>query len=711
MEIPYKYILILATTLMFLSTINALPKPFSVATAPLITITVLLTLGTWLRKLTPSSSKALMMLFGIFTIVVIFSTLILLSNIFYIPIDLRYVISLAYGLTVLINWKIIKNEKITIDVSTIYLVPIGLMPALFYHIITYGITFGLNFDAPISIIQPLLRIYYDNYYSFAVRLGELSFYTGLLFTNNLSAMDIYVYILSLKIVLIGWMTYLFINFMKNNISIYYAVILLLVLTFSFQGCLSPTACLYADTVYHSFKSSTIQFLLFILLFFEIIKYISDRKNELPTINLFIVSLFTILAIIYLVRIAPVDYMLGYPTAGLLYFHPFIYISTFISLFFVKNKPNYFLVLLIFFTFLTIHAEESIFYLITIFSLLILPSLKINHNLFITVSLLVVFLILLANFFGLFKVSLWYDGMAFPVTVERILSFQSMDPFSFGLLFVVNIFIINKYYKLISANPIYYYVFLVFFILFILYLVPIAGSYRLFKFFPLALSFGLMLCWRFRVCPNWSLILVLILIIGIFYMFIMRVLYTNPIYFFKPYTQQLLSPDELRLIETYKDFRHSLFISDWFSEYALVANLHGSVLAYGRVMTGLELERYDSPRNRDTSYQILKSLVNNNFKSVNLTNYQIISLINNLPFQERKYVEYLCANGKDVYVSVLVTPRVLRAVEHYIKIGYNGFVWDIAGDFYKKYREFLINNFNSSIVILYSNYNICKYLRS
>jgi hypothetical protein len=188
----------------------------------------------------------------------------------------------------------------------------------------------------------------------------------------------------------------------------------------------------------------------------------------------------------------------------------------------------------------------------------------------------------------------------------------------------------------------------------------------------------------------------------------RVLYTQPIYFFKPYTQQLLSPDELNFILNAQFSGHMLILTDWFSEFAVVPNIPGTVMPYGRFMTPIEEGRYGSPANWNLTYNILSALMASNFSYINTVN--ITYLVKNLPFQEYKYALFLCKQGRPITVGIMLTPRTLRAVDHYRNLGYKDFVFDIGGKLYDEYKRRLMAIYNVSRTILimrFSSINICN----
>jgi hypothetical protein len=237
--------------------------------------------------------------------------------------------------------------------------------------------------------------------------------------------------------------------------------------------------------------------------------------------------------------------------------------------------------------------------------------------------------------------------------------------------------------------------------------PIAGSYRIFKLFPFALVLGFILLEKVRTLA-WVKWLSLIFVIFIIFMVVGRVLYTQSIYFFKPYTQQLLSPDELNFILNARFSGHMLILTDWFSEFAVVPNIPGTVMPYGRFMTSIEEERYGSPANWNLTYNILSAIMASNFSYINTMN--ITYLVKNLPFQEYKYALFLCKQGKPITVGIMLTPRTLRAVDHYRNSEYRGFVFDIEGKLYDEYKRRLMAMYNISrpiLIMRFSSINICN----
>jgi hypothetical protein len=398
-------------------------------------------------------------------------------------------------------------------------------------------------------------------------------------------------------------------------------------------------------------------------------------------------------------------MLGKPTQGLLYIHPIIYIGLF-SVILLSQKFRYYM--LLFSSYLLIHAEETIFYIILLTSFMIILKLEKYHHIFVKMAMFSLFIFLILDISGFnIAISLWYDSLAFPVTSERIFSFNAMDPFSLGLLLVNVFLILANYKKFHNIGNFMFSLYLSYVLLVILYLLPIAGSYRIFKLLPFALVLGFILLEKVRTL-SWIKWLSLIFVIFIIFMVVSRVLYTQSIYFFKPYSQQYLSPDELNIILNAHLSHHMLILTDWFSEYAIIPNIPGTVMPYGRFMTSIEEDRYGSPANWNLTYKILSAIVPSNINYINMIN--ITYLVKNLPFQEYKYALFLCKQDKPIAVGIMLTPRTLRAVEHYRNQGYKGFVFDIVGNLYDEYKRRLMAIYNVSkpvLIMRFSSINICN----
>ena len=705
--IKLRHLIGVAIVLIILALTGLLPGTIYAVLSPFVSLTILITIGSLLSLFIPNSTLIFRLLFGIVILSIIYLIGVIISNIFYIGVEFRIIALIFFIFALILRWRDISNKSVQITLSYVLLSIIALIPLVLYRTVAYGLTFGLNYDVPISLVQPLLRLYYDNYYTFSVRIGELIMHTGVLFSQQLTATEIYVEILSYQILIILILGYTITKFIYNYSMNKAIIILLLILfVFSFQGCLNPTSCLFFDTLFYMFKSSSILSVFFIFVLNDIIY--DDKLLDYFGYNermWTLLLLFSILAVIWLLRIYPLDYMLGMPTQGLLYFQAIIYFSLFLFILLSKKSRYY---TLLFSSYLLIHAEETIFYIILISSFMVILKLERYHYILVKTAALLLFIFLTLDIFG-FNVSipLWYGSLAFPVTSERLLSFNAMDPFSLGLLLIVIILIFANYKKLHNIDNFKFSLFLSYVLLMILYLLPVAGSYRIFKLFPFALVLGFILLEKVRTLA-WVKWLSLIFIILIIFMVVSRVLYTQSIYFFKPYTQQLLSPDELNLILNARFSGHMLILTDWFSEFAVVPNIPGTVMPYGRFMTSIEEERYGSPANWNLTYNILSAIMASNFSYINTMN--IIYLVKNLPFQEYKYALFLCKQGKPITVGIMLTPRTLRAVDHYRNLGYKGFVFDIEGKLYDEYKRRLMAMYNISrpiLIMRFSGINICN----
>jgi len=702
------HLTLVAIILIILAQTGLLPSTIYAALSPFVSLIILIMIGSLLSLFIPNSTLIFRLLFGIVILSMIYLGGIIISNIFYIGLEFRIVVLIILCFSLILQWRDISNKSIEITMSYVPLFIIALIPLVLYRIVSYGPTFGLNYDVPISLVQPIIRLYYDNYYTFAVRIGELIMHTGVLFSAQLTANEIYIEILSYQILIILILSHIIIKFVYNYLMNKANIILLLVLfLFSFQGCLNPTSCLFFDTLFHAFKGSGA--ILPTLFIFILIDIIYDQKmleyfgyHEKTRMLLL---LFSILAVIWFLRIYPLDYMLGKPTYGLLYFQPIIYFSLFLVTLLFK-KFRYFM--LLFSSYLLIHAEETIFYIILITSFMVILKLERYRYIFVRIAMLSLFIFLILDISGFnISIPLWYGSLAFPVISERILSFNAMDPFSLGLLLIVVFLILKNYKKVHNIDNFKFSLFLSYVLLVILYLLPSAGSYRISKLFPFALLLGFILLEKVRTLA-WVKWLSLIFVIFIIFVVVGRALYTQPVYFFKPYTQQLLSPDELNLILNARFSGHTLILTDWFSEFAVIPNIPGTVLPYGRFMTSIEEERYGSPANWNLTYNILRTIIVSNFSYINTIN--ITYLVKNLPFQEYKYTLFLCKQGKSITVGIMLTPRTLRAVDHYRNLGYKGFVFDIEGKLYDEYMRRLMTMYNISRPILitrFSGINICN----
>ena len=703
------HLTVVAIVLIILALTGLLPGTLYAALSPFVSLIILITIGSLLSIFIPNPTLIFRLLFGIVTLSIIYFIGVIISNIFYIGLEFRIMVLIFFIFVLILRWRDISSKPIEITLSNILPSIIALIPLLLYRTVTYGLTFGLNVDVPISPVQPLLRLYYDNYYTFSVRIGELIMHTGVLFSQQLTTTEIYIEILSYQILITLILGYIIIKFIYNyNMNKAIIILLFVLLVFSFQGCLDPTRCLFFDTLFHAFKSSAILSTLFIFILIDIIynqkilEYFgySERTRML-------LLLFSILAVVWFLRVYPLDYMIGKPTYGLLYLQPIIYFGLFLVILLFKKFRYY---MLLFSSYLLIHAEETIFYIILLTSFMVILKLERYHYILVkTVALLLFIFIIILNIGFNVSIPLWYGSTAFPVTSERILSFNAMDPFSLGLLLIGVILILANHKELHNIDNFKFSLFLSFVLLIILYLLPIAGSYRIFKLFPFALVLGFILLEKVRSLA-WVKWLSLIFVILIIFMVIGRVLYTQPTYFFKPYTQQLLSPDELNFILNARFSGHMLILTDWFSEFAVVPNIPGSVMPYGRFMTSIEEERYGSPANWNLTYNILSAIMASNFSYINTMN--ITYLVKNLPFQEYKYALFLCKQGKPITVGIMLTPRTLRAVDHYRNLGYRGFVFDIGGNLYDEYKRRLMAMYNISrpiLIMRFSSINICNFI--
>jgi hypothetical protein len=702
------HLIVVAIVLIILALTGLLPGTIYAVLSPFVSLVILITIGSLLSLIKPNSTLIFRLLFGIVILSIIYLVGVIISNIFYIGLEFRIIVLIFFIFALILQWRDISNKLVEITLSYVLLSIIALIPLVLYRTVSYGLTFGLNYDVPIALVQPLLRLYYDNYYTFAVRIGELIMHTGVLFSQELTTTEIYIEILSYQILIISILAYIIIKFIYNyNMNKAIIILLLVLFVFSFQGCLNPTSCLFFDTLFHAFKGSgAILPTLFIFILIEIIhnqkilEYFgySERTRML-------LLLFSILAVIWFLRIYPLDYMLGKPTYGLLYFQPIIYFSLFLVILLFK-KFRYFM--LLFSSYLLIHAEETIFYIILVTSFMVILKLERYHYIFVRIAMLSLFIFLILDISGFnISIPLWYGSLAFPVISERILSFNAIDPFSLGLLLIVVFLILKNYKEVHNIDNFKFSLFLSCVLLVILYLLPISGSYRISKLFPFALILGFILLEKVRTLA-WVKWLSLIFVILIIFMVISRVLYTQSIYFFKPYTQQLLSHDELNLILKARFSGHMLILTDWFSEFAVVPNIPGTVMPYGRFMTSIEEDRYGSPANWNLTYNILSTIVVSNFSYINMIN--ITYLVKNLPFQEYKYALFLCKKDKPIAVGIMLTPRTLRAVDHYRNLGYKGFVFDIEGKLYDEYKRRLIAIYNVSkpiSIMRFLSINICN----
>jgi len=705
--IKLRHLIVVAIVLIILALTGLLPGTIYAILSPFVNLVILITIGSLLSLFIPNSTLIFRLLFGIVILSVVYLVGVIISNIFYIGLEFRIIALIFFIFSLILRWQDISNKSVEITLQYVLFSIIALIPLVLYRTISYGLTFGLNYDLPISLVQPLLRLYYDDYYTFSVRIGELIMHIGVLFSPQLTAAEIYMEILSYQIVIILILGYNIIKFIYNYSMNNVLIILLLVLfVFSFQGCLEPTSCLFFDTLFHAFRSNTILLIFFIFILIDVVNnpkiLIYFGYSEKIWILAF---LFSIIATIWLLRVLPLDYMVGIPTQGLLYFHPIIYFGLILVILLSKKFRYY---MLLFSSYLLIHAEETIFYIILITSFMLILKLERYHYILVKTGTLLLFIFLTLDISG-FNVSipLWYGSLAFPVISARVLSFNAMDPFSLGLLLIVVILILAKYKELHNIDNFKFSLFLSFVLLVILYLLPIAGSYRIFKLFPFALVLGFILLEKVRTLA-WVKWLSLIFVILIIFMVVSRVLYTQSIYFFKPYTQQLLSPDELDLIINARFSGHMLILTDWFSEYAVVPNIPGTVMPYGRFMTSIEEDRYGSPANWNLTYNILSAIMASNFSYINTMN--ITYLVKNLPFQEYKYALFLCKQGKPITVGIMLTPRTLRAVDHYRNSGYRGYVFDIEGKLYDEYKRRLMAMYNISrpiLIMRFSSINICN----
>ncbi len=701
------HLTVVAIVLIILALTGLLPGTLYAVLSPFVSLIVLITIGSLLSIFIPNSSLVFRLLFGIVTLSIIYLIGVIVSNIFYIGLEFRIVVLIFFIFALILRWRDISNKSVEIALSNVLPSIAAIIPLLLYRTVTYGLTFGLNVDLPTSLVQPLLRLYYDNYYTFSVRIGELIMHTGILFSQQLTTTEIYIEILSYQILITLILGYTITKFIYNyNMNRAIIILLLVLFVFSFQGCLNPTSCLFFDTLFHAFRNNTILSTLFI---FILINIIYDRKileyfGYSERIRILLL-LFSILAVIWFLRIYPLDYMIGKPTYGLLYFHPIIYFSLFLVILLFKKFRYY---MLLFSSYLLIHAEETIFYIILLTSFMVVLKLERYYYIFVRIAMLSLFIFLILDISGFnISIPLWYDSIAFPVVSERIFSFNAMDPFSLGLLLIVVFLILKNYKEVHNIDNIKFSLFLSYVLLVILYLLPISGSYRIFKLFPFALVLGFILLEKVRTLA-WVRWLSLIFITFIIFMVVGRVLYTQPIYFFKPYTQQLLSPDELNLILNAQFSGHMLIFTDWFSEFAVVPNIPGTVMPYGRFMTLIEEDRYGSPANWNLTYMILSAIVSSHFNYTNMIN--ITYLVKNLPFQEYKYTLFLCKQDKPIAVGIMLTPRTLRAVDHYRNSGYKGFVFDIGGKLYDEYKRRLMAIYNVSkpiSIMRFSSINICN----
>ena len=701
------HLIVVAIVLIILALTGLLPGTIYAVLSPFVSLIILITMGSLLSLFIPNSTLVFRLLFGIVILSIIYLVGVIISNIFYIGLEFRIIVLIFFIFALILRWRDIGNKSVQITLSYVLLSIIALIPLVLYRTVAYGLTFGLNYDVPTLLVQPLLRLYYDNYYTFSVRIGELIMLTGILFSQQLTAAEIYIEILSYQILIILILGYIITKFIYNYSMNKAIIILLLVLfVFSFQGCLNPTSCLFFDTLFHAFRDNTILSTLLIFILIDIIynSKIFDYFGYSERIRTLLL-LFSILAVLWLLRIYPLDYMFGLPTQGLLYLHPIIYFSLPLIILLFKKFRYY---MLLFSSYLLIHAEETIFYIILMTSFMVILKLERYHSILVRTGFLLLFILLSLYIFG-FNVSipLWYGSLAFPVTSERIFSFNAMDPFSLGLLLIVIILILANYKELHDIDNFKFSLFLSYVLLMILYLLPVAGSYRIFKLFPFALVLGFILLEKVRTLA-WVKWLSLIFVILIIFMVLSRVLYTQSIYFFKPYSQQLLSPDELNLILNARFSGHMLILTDWFSEFAVVPNIPGTVMPYGRFMTSIEEERYGSSANLNLTYNILSAIVVSNFSYLNTIN--ITYLVKSLPFQEYKYVLFLCKQGKPITVGIMLTPRTLRAVDHYRNLGYKGFVFDIEEKLYDEYKRRLMAMYNISrpvLIMRLSSINICN----
>jgi len=701
------HLIVTAIVLIILALTGLLPGTLCAVLSPFVSLIILITTGSLLSLFIPNPTLIFRLLFGIVILSIIYLIGVIISNVFYIGLEFRIMVLIFFIFALILRWRDISNKSVEITLSYVLLSIIALIPLILYRTVSYGLTFGLNYDVPIALVQPLLRLYYDNYYTFSVRIGELIMHTGVLFSQELSATEIYIENLSYQILIILMLGYVIIKFIYNyNMNKAVIILLLVLFVFSFQGCLEPTSCLFFDTLFHAFRSNTILLILFIFILVDVVNnpkiLIYFGYNEKIWILAF---LFSIIATIWSLRVFPLDYMVGIPTQGLLYFHPIIYFGLILVILLSKKFRYY---MLLFFSYLLIHAEETIFYIILITSFMVILKLEKYHNIFVKIAMRSLFIFLIFDISGFsVAISLWYGSIAFPVTSERILSFNAMDPFSLGLLLIVVISILANYKTLHNTDNFKFYLFLSYVLLIILYLLPIAGSYRIFKLLPFALVLGFILLEKVRTLA-WVKWLSLIFVILIIFMVISRVLYTQSIYFFKPYTQQLLSHDELYLILNARFSGHMLILTDWFSEFAVVPNIPGTVMPYGRFMTSIEEERYGSPANWNLTHNILSAIMASNFSYINTLN--ITYLVKNSPFQEYKYTLFLCKQGKPITVGIMLTPRTLRAVDHYRNLGYKGFVFDIGGRLYDEYKRRLMAMYNISkpiLIMRFSSINICN----
>jgi len=614
---------------------------------------------------------------GLLVLVVVYVVASVLTNSFYIPIPFKLLIQLI--VLVILIYNSLYGRSITIRYSILDLIAfvIFLLPLLVYRYYSQGIYYGLNFDTPHSIIEPLTRIDHYHFLPFDTRIGQLIpviLGTLTVNTSKISLEDLFISLLLIQVIFVfilakGIMKMVNI-FIKPSKMVALTFTAILVSAFAFQGCGKPTACLNFDVLQYSFRGNTVLYSIFPWIIYDyLIKRdkISIRSSILIGILMFL---------IWLMRIMPIEKLLHNASGLALYYRDYpLYLSLFaitlILLYF--NKITYFKIFLLFSAYLPTHAEETIFYIIYILVLvtdLVYKSYNTNGIIYKVIRNMGAFLpfLLLFSLFGIDISPPWYP-LPFANAFDKYVSLSSSDVFSnLLLLFLLYYLYIKSFYKKEQVGDIYN-IMIATWSLVMLYSLPIFYFYRIFKIFIVIIP--ILIIKTLQISNNkFIMVFILSFLLGSAFLTLERALYTDLRYFV--HGQMLISPQEISTIATLRRDIFNMpntavvFVSDYFSMYSF-APIIGGIWPIGKFMT-IEEQRIHG--NLTMLQYIYTKLYANDF--INFSGLKI----NDFPLPERYYISFLCNNNYNIYIVVWISYRTERALLHFNNIKYLGFVWDV-----------------------------------
>ena len=573
--------------------------------------------------------------------------------------------------------------------------------------------FGMNYDQPIALIQPVVRAMDDHYLMLDRRIPEvlLTFFPCLISNITPSQFAWCARFLLAIIFAIG--VFLFANnvIFKENYS---ALLTVLVASFVFSSGANPPVLTFFDIPAQSFRSSTLLFALFpwVLLVTNNMLFkcyeLEKSVNSIEKRTLLLLTSFALLTFAYL--IFPETRWFNLPN-----FYkplkwnpiilPMLYLTGIISVLLIKHGKNrivYLFSFTIMFVLYLIHVEEALLILGTILIYVLFVSFHLRKKYIlraITVLGMAYVILILTSQFNIYvkhSVNMLerfleevYNNLFSPISHRIVfdINFKLNDLIHGHHFILLFLFIIATLLILIKGNARFLIVASIAWLLLAVYFLPFQWTYRIFKelnlFFScvIVLPFSIILCSLKKIKVNIMILhkcisppIVTLTFLLIF--LCLTPILVIPIYQrFSFYSSEFFPSKDIQSPLTFEEWEAAIWMREHLPSDAILISDYFTMWVIGPLANKvLPIEKFmcaGGPGKNSSLYLQLLYVKQRVFLA-NDSKEAYIAIKEMQPiWVERDYLEYLTGKGNTDKYIILLSKRTSRWVRDY---DFYGFAW-------------------------------------